>query len=145
VISVGLNGEEVAQGHGGGCPPRSGSSAGRLVRCGGRSARARVGRLWRRKEDHAWLDQAQKRGVAWGAMWRRGREGALVRRGMKEGGGGPAGSRTQAWQRQASVGRCTSRGGGGFSQVDPAWKREEAHGPRLENVGRPRRNSVIFY
>jgi hypothetical protein len=40
VVSVGLNGEGVAQGHGGGHTPRSGSSAGRLVRCGGRSARA---------------------------------------------------------------------------------------------------------
>jgi hypothetical protein len=43
VVSVGLNGKGVARGHGGGCPPRSGSSAGRLVRCGGRSVRARIG------------------------------------------------------------------------------------------------------
>jgi hypothetical protein len=43
VVSVGLNGEGVAWGHGGGHPPRSGSSAERLVWCGGRSARARVG------------------------------------------------------------------------------------------------------
>jgi hypothetical protein len=43
VISVGLNGEGVARGHGGGHPPRYGSSAGRLVWCGGRSVRARVG------------------------------------------------------------------------------------------------------
>jgi hypothetical protein len=43
VISVGLNGEGVAREHGGGHPSRSGSSAGSLVRCGGRSARARVG------------------------------------------------------------------------------------------------------
>jgi hypothetical protein len=42
-VSVGLNGEGVARGHGGGHPPQSGSSAGRLVRCGGRSVRARVG------------------------------------------------------------------------------------------------------
>jgi hypothetical protein len=39
----GLMGEGVVQGHGGGHPPRSGSLAGRLVRCGGRSARAHVG------------------------------------------------------------------------------------------------------
>jgi hypothetical protein len=42
VVSVGLNGEGVAWGHGRGHPPRSGSSAERLVRCGGRSVRARV-------------------------------------------------------------------------------------------------------
>jgi hypothetical protein len=36
VVSVGLNGEGVARGHGGGHLPRSGSSTGRLVRCGGR-------------------------------------------------------------------------------------------------------------
>jgi hypothetical protein len=60
VVSVGLNGKGVALGHGGGHPPRSGSSAGRLVRCGGRSVRAHVGRLWRRKADRARLDRAQK-------------------------------------------------------------------------------------
>jgi hypothetical protein len=43
VVSVGLNGEGVSRGHGGGHPPRFGSSAGRLVRCGGRSVRAHVG------------------------------------------------------------------------------------------------------
>jgi hypothetical protein len=43
VVLLGLNGEGVTQGHGGGHPPRSGSSAGRLVRCGGWSVRARVG------------------------------------------------------------------------------------------------------
>jgi hypothetical protein len=60
VVSVDLNGEGVAQGHEGRHPPRSGSSAGRLVRCGGRSVRAHVGRLWQRKADRAWLDRAQK-------------------------------------------------------------------------------------
>jgi hypothetical protein len=69
VVSVDLNGEGVAQGHEGGHPPRSGSSAGRLVRSGGRSVRAHVGRLWQRKADRARLDRAQKqnnRGVRCG-------------------------------------------------------------------------------
>jgi hypothetical protein len=60
VVSIGLNGEGVTWMHGGGHPPRCGSSVGRLVRCGGRSVRARVGRLWRRKADRTRLDRAKK-------------------------------------------------------------------------------------
>jgi hypothetical protein len=81
VVSVGLNGEGVARGHGGGHPPRSGSSMGRLVRCGGRSARARVRRLWRRKASVRGLIERktkQRGGVsgAGDATWRQGENGA---------------------------------------------------------------------
>jgi hypothetical protein len=75
MISVGVKGEGVARGHGGGHSSRSGSSAGRLVQCGGRSVRAHVGWLWRRKADRTRLDRAQKQkggGRLGGATWREG-------------------------------------------------------------------------
>jgi hypothetical protein len=63
-----------------------------------------------------------------------------------EGGRWGSGRQQDPGMAEAGVGRAMhEQGRRGFSQVDPAWKREGAHGPRLENVGRPRRNSVIFY
>jgi hypothetical protein len=126
---VGLNGEGVAQGHGGGHPPRSGSSAGRLVRCGGRSVRAHV-RGYGGEENNvcAQLKRVQNQQWGGGPLWVTPRGG----RGST-GPGIPAAARER--RRRTSVGRCLalcgSRGAGGACGLHAsAWA-------TCEHVGRP--------
>jgi hypothetical protein len=107
VVSVSLNGEGVARGHGGGHPPQSGSSAGRLMQCGGRSVRTRVGRLWWRKADHMRLDRAQKQNNEGGsgagdATQRQGGERGPASRQLRRSGGD--GRRSGGVRRHAGAG-----------------------------------------
>jgi hypothetical protein len=70
VVSVGLNGEGVARGHRGGHPPQSGSSAGRLVRCGDRSARACVSGYGGEENNVcAWLKRVQNQTTRGAPLW----------------------------------------------------------------------------